>query len=82
VLFGLALIGEGGRNFVAAKCIEAIDDLEQESTLWLSDGDLETQMAGDPLWYLFRRAMTEPLGRTKAYAFLADVLRKTKKEQE
>jgi hypothetical protein len=82
VLFGLALIGEGGRNFVAAKCIEAIDDLEQESILWLSDGDLETQMAGDPLWYLFRRAMTEPLGRTAAYAFLADVLRKTKKEQE
>ncbi len=38
--------------------------------------------SGEPLWYLFHRAMTEPLGRTAAYAFLADVLRKTRKEQE
>lgn len=82
ILFGLALIGEGGRNFVAAKCIEAIDELEQEPASWLSNGDLETKMAEDPVWYLFRRAMTEPLGRTAAYAYLADVLRKAKKEQE
>jgi hypothetical protein len=82
VLFGLALIGEGGRNYVAAKCIEKIDDLEQESLSWLRDGELETNLAGDPLWSLFRRAMTEPLGRTAAYSFLADVLRKTNKEAQ
>jgi hypothetical protein len=82
VLYGLALIGEGGRNFVAAKCIDAIDTLEQESSTWLSEGEGETEAPGNPLWQLFRRAMTEPLGRTSAYAFLADVLRKTGKEQE
>lgn len=82
VLFGLALIGEGGRNYVAAKCIEKIDDLEQESLSWLRDGELETNLAGDPLWSLFRRAMTEPLGRTAAYSFLADVLRNTNKEAQ
>jgi hypothetical protein len=82
VLYGLALIGEGGRNFIAAKCIAAIDTLEQESSAWLSEGEGETEASGNPLWQLFRRAMTEPLGRTSAYAFLADVLRKTGKEQE
>jgi hypothetical protein len=82
VLYGLALIGEGGRNFLARKCLEAIDDLEQESSSWLISGERETEASGEPLWYLFHRAMTEPLGCTAAYAFLADVLRKTKKEQE
>jgi hypothetical protein len=82
VLFGLALISEGGRNFVAAKCIEAIDDLEQESSVWLTEGASETERDGNSHWLIFRRAMTEPLGRTAAYAFLADVLRKTQKERE
>lgn len=75
-------MGEGGRNFLAGKCLEAIDDLEQESRSWLNSGERETSASGDPLWYLFHRAMTEPLGRTAAYAFLADVLRKARKEQE
>lgn len=82
ILYGLALIGEGGRNFLAGRCLEAIDDLEQESSSWLTDGERETAVSGEPLWFLFQRAMTEPLGRTAAYAFLADVLRKSKKEKE
>lgn len=82
VLYGLALIGEGGRNFLAGKCLEAIDDLEQESISWLTSGERETEASTEPFWYLFHRAMTEPLDRTAAYAFLADVLRKAKKESE
>jgi hypothetical protein len=82
VLYGLALIGEGGRNFIAAKCLEAIDDLQQETEEWFSDSESETKSAGEPFWLLFRRAMTEELGRTGAYAFTADVLKKTNKEQE
>ena len=82
VLFGLALIGEGGKKFLAAKCSEALDDLKQEDKEWLSEGLLETDLAEDPSWPLFRRAMTETLERTGAYAFVADVLRKTGKEQE
>ena len=82
VMYGLALIGEGGRNFLASKCLEAIDDLDQESGTWFAEGERETEISGEPRWYLFRRAMTEPLGRTAAYAFLADVLRKSQKESE
>lgn len=82
VLFALSLIGEGGWKFVAAKCLEAIDYLEQEDRAWFSAGELETGRGDDPSWSLFRRAMTEPLGRTAAYSFVADVFRKTRKEEE
>lgn len=82
ILYGLALIAEGGRNFLASKCLEAIEDLEQEPSEWLTAGEHETSVIGKPTWHLFRRAMTESLGRTAAYAFLADVLRKTVKERE
>ena len=82
VLYGLALIGEGGRNFIAAKCLEAIHDLKQETDEWLSDEKSEAASSTEPLWLLFRRAMTEELGRTGAYAFTADVLRKANKERE
>jgi len=82
IMYGLALIGEGGRNFLASKCLEAIDDLEQESGSSLPRGEREIEMSGNPRWYLFRRAMTEALGRNAAYAFLADVLRKSGKEKD
>ncbi|VEU42775.1 unnamed protein product [Pseudo-nitzschia multistriata] len=82
VLYGLALIGEGGRNFIAAKALEAIDDLEQESEEWFSEDESKRKHMVEPFWVLFRRAMTEELRRTGAYAFIADVLRKTNKEYE
>jgi len=82
VLYGLALIGEGGRNFIAAKSLEAIDDLEQETEEWFSEDESRSKHAIEPFWILFRRAMTEELRRTGAYAFIADVLRKTNKEHE
>ena len=80
VLFALSLIVNGDRDFAARKCIDAIDNLEQEPRSWLSDAAIESDGGEDVLWTLFRRAMTEPLGRTSAYAFLADVLQKTGKE--
>ena len=82
VLFGLALIGKGGRNFIAARNLQSIDNLEIETKEWLSEGDEDAKLGGDESWHLFRRAMTEELGRTSAYSFLADVLRKTGKEFE
>lgn len=54
--------------------------MEQESRSWLSDGSVEADVDEDVLWSLFKLAMTGPLGRTSAYAFLADVLQKTAKE--
>lgn len=67
---------------MAAKCLEDIDYLEQEDRAWFSAGQLETGRGDDPSWSLFRRAMTEPLGRTAAYSFVADVIWKTRKEEE
>jgi hypothetical protein len=82
VLSGLALIGKGGRNFIAARNLQSIDNLEIETKEWLSEGDEDAKLGGDESWHLFRRAMTEELGRTSAYSFLADVLRKIGKEFE
>eukprot|EP00934_Nitzschia_sp_Nitz4_P001289 Nitzschia sp. Nitz4//scaffold3_size479765//87037//91885//NITZ4_000034-RA/size479765-augustus-gene-0.7-mRNA-1//1//CDS//3329550560//1289//frame0 len=82
VLYGMSLIVEGGKNFLALKCLEAIDSLEKESSDSIARGGVETDRSGKPMWHLFRRAMTEPLGRTAAYAFLADILRKSGKEAE
>lgn len=67
---------------MAAKCIERIDGLEQESVSWLHTGEREAAIAGDPIWGLFQLAMTEPFGRTAAYSFVADFLRKTSKEDQ
>jgi len=82
VLYGLALIGEGGRNFIAAKCLEAINHLQEENEQWFSDAEIETKQGSEPFWLLFRRAMTEELDRTGAYAFIADLLKKMNKERE
>ena len=81
-LYGLALLGEGNRNFLAMNCIKSIHELEQESSLWLSDQGMKNRTLRSVHWDLFRRAMTEPLGRSSAHAFLADVLRKRNKESE
>ncbi|KAG7356020.1 hypothetical protein IV203_000706 [Nitzschia inconspicua] len=82
VLLALAMIGEGGRNFVASKYLEAIHQLDQETETWFSDGDKETDLSGEPGWFLFKRAMGETVTKTIAFAFLADVLKKTDKEAE
>ena len=48
VMYGLALIGEGGRNFLASKCLEAIEDLDQETGTWFTEGERETEISGEP----------------------------------
>lgn len=82
VLYGLALVGQGGRNFIAAKCLRAIEDLQQEDEEWFSSDDSKIKDDIEPFWLLFRKAMTEELYRTGAFAFVADVLKKTNKEHE
>lgn len=82
VLLALAMIGEGGRNFIATKYLEALHQLDQEPETWFGDGDKDTELSGEPRWFLFRRAMGETVTRTVAFAFLADVLKKTDKEAE
>lgn len=76
VLFALCLMQEGGRNFIAKKCFESIDLLEQETREWVLESVVDSDLANDPHWQIFRSAASEPLGRTAAYALVADVLPK------
>lgn len=81
VLYSLCLIGEGGRDYVAAKCMESAWELEMETVKWLIEEPLDIGLNPDPLWNTFRRAMTELLTRTTAFSFANDVVRKTGKEE-
>ena len=74
VLYSLCLIHEGGRNFVAKKFMDSIDHLEQESESWVTEAALLPSLCRSLSWYLCRAAAMEPLGRTAAYAFVADNL--------
>ena len=81
VLFSLGLIGEGGRDFVAMKCIQAIDLLEQEPASWLYEAAVATDVAGDPDWPAFRSSKIDPLGRTAAHAYVSHTLQMSGKER-
>ena len=82
VLYGIGLVHLGGMNFVAKKCMEAIDQLEQESKSWLAETSTETSLAATAEWHFCKTSATESLGRTSAYAFVADILNNTPKEAE
>jgi hypothetical protein len=81
VLYGLSLVGEGGRNFLAAKCLESLDALEQEPLTWSTE-DATGSSWMDCSWMDCHRATSEPLGRSAAYALTVDVLRTTNKEKD
>lgn len=81
-LYGLCLASEGGKAFLASACIQSINDLVQEPCSWLTEQMVDTSVATDSLWILFRRSMTESFGRIAALAFAADVLHKSGKERE
>lgn len=82
VLYSLFLMCLGGWNFVAEKCFDAIDHLEQEDQGWFSEHHLGSEVDDDSPWNMFRLAATEPMSRTVAYAFTADVLRKSGRDVE
>ena len=73
---------EGGRNYIAKKCLESIDFLQQESKSWVVASDAKFEIAKDLSWSLRHAIATEPLGRTVAYAFVADSLCGTAEEVE
>jgi hypothetical protein len=78
VLHGICLVGEGGKNFLAGKLIEATTSLEDEYaevSIFNSEESIE-----DTPFHLFRNAMTETLTKPAAYALLVDVVSKVKKE--
>ena len=75
VMYGLCLAGEGGKRFLAMKCIEAAEDLELEPLEWLREKRLDTSVVVDSAWLDFQADMTERLRRTSAYAMIAGFLR-------
>jgi len=82
VLFSMCLMYEGGGNFLAKKCLESIDLLPLETRSWAAASDSQLELTKDAPWYLCHTTATEPFGRTGAYAYLADTLRKEGKEAE
>lgn len=77
VLYAMALIGEGGRDFAASKALMAITTLVDEDS---STETVDTDVIQSKSWQIFRRASTDPLRRIPAFAFVADLLKKTGKE--
>lgn len=82
VLYSLCLIHEGGRNFIAKKCMNSINHLEQESGAWVTEAVLSPGLSKSLSWYLCRATAMEPLGRTAAYAFVAENLHQANKEAD
>ena len=82
VLYALSLIHLGGRDFIAKKCIECINQLEQESRSWLTEAPSNTSLATSSEWHFCKASATEPFGKAAAFAFLAETLCHTRKENE
>jgi len=80
LLYGLCLACEGGKAFFATQCIQIISEFPQEPSSWLTEKDVDTNVSADSRWLIFQSSMTEPLGRTAAFAFVADVLQKSGRE--
>ncbi len=81
VLYGLCLISEGNRDFLAEKMIGAIKDIE--------DSDDEGQNleathgpSSNTSSLLFRQAMTSSMNKLDAFAFTSDVIKQLNMEQQ
>lgn len=82
VLYGTSLLGQGGRNYIASKCLEDIHCLELESKTGVLDQVIDTNIVQDPEWQIFRRAKIDPLQQTSAVALVADAICKKGKAKE
>lgn len=82
VLYALCLIGEGGRKFLAEKLVNEIVALAPDAGPGSDVDPIDTDCFTNPSWQLFHRAMTEPLRKTAAFAFVADLVKKVGKERE
>jgi hypothetical protein len=81
VLLALSLMGEGKKDFLAAKCILSLSDLENDCDHAIQISVVDNDPIGHPAWLLYRHAMTDQLRVVSALAFTADMLKKVKKEE-
>lgn len=82
VLYALCLIASGGMDFLASKCIKAIEDLRDDTEDGIEQRMVDTDGICYPSWQVYSQAMTDPLTRIPAFSFVADLLGKTEKEKE
>jgi hypothetical protein len=82
VLLSLCLLGERGRDFVAFKCLQSIDSLEQESVSYLLEAEIDDGVSYDSSWTVFKRLMTGMLRRTEALALVQRTLRDCGRDAE
>jgi hypothetical protein len=81
VLYGLCLLGEGGKDFLAYKCIKSVDSVEQENDTWKAE-PLTGLTDYNSKWISFRELSTAPLGRSALYFYIANTVCKVGKEKE
>jgi len=82
VLYGLSLIGLGGKNFVALKLLESIRALDREPLSFFSFSRESTSITTQSARSLVEEKAARPLGRIEALASIANILRSTGKEKE
>lgn len=82
ILYGVCLACEGGKAFFACQCLQIINELPHEASSWFTDKIVDTNVSTDSLWLQFRGSKTDPLGRTAAFAFAADSILMSGREQE
>lgn len=82
VLLALCLIGEGGQEFLAAKCIDAISALKDDTHDAIDLQVADTDVICRPAWKVYQHAMTDQLATIPALAFIADMLKNAQKENE
>jgi hypothetical protein len=76
-LYGLALLGRGGRKYVAIKCLESIKQLPQDGATWFQRTNLQEQRLVDSKesgWLSFHETYSNFSGRTPVLALTAEVV--------
>uniref|UniRef100_A0A6S8WZ86 Uncharacterized protein n=1 Tax=Chaetoceros debilis TaxID=122233 RepID=A0A6S8WZ86_9STRA len=81
LLYGLCLISEGNRDFLAMKMIKSIREIEDAEEV---DGKLSAfhVSSNDTSLHLFRQAMVDPIKKMDAFALTSDVINKISKDEE
>ena len=82
VLLALCLIGEGGRDYLASRCIDSLEALPDDTHNDISHKIADVGAISYPAWQVYRHAMTDQLTTVPALAFLADMLKKINKEHQ
>jgi hypothetical protein len=81
-LYGVCLAGEGGKVFLASKCLEAIMELPLDDSSSLTNADVDANISTDSVWLVYKETMTAAFTKISASIFVADTLRKSGREAD